>query len=152
MDVMRGLVIAALGLACSERGLPTERSDLAGRGDPVRDLSVLGGEAGRIACGDKFCDLAGRGEICCQDFNNATTCTTADACHTGVIACDGDEDCPGAHCCGVWGEWYHLSCTAPCMGQPACRSASDCPMHAPFCCRTYLALYCSEHQQGSECR
>ena len=147
------LLVTVLNVACNEHGLPAQTTD-GGLGDlAVRaDLAKLDDQAGRIACGDKVCDFAGRGEICCQDFNNVTSCTTADLCHVGVIACDGNEDCAGAQCCGIFGEWDHTACSAPCMQRQVCRSAADCPAQAPFCCRTYVAFYCGDVQQGFECR
>jgi len=70
-----------------------------------------------VACGTESCDLP---SACCGD-ESAVSCSDAATCVAARIEinCDGDEDCPGATCCGAYNNQggTFMSATTTCGQQ-----------------------------------
>jgi hypothetical protein len=158
------LALVPLSLAFALAGCPSSTvqpgpdsgADAAGLGDAgagtdaatTSDAGTMGN--GVICTGSGNC---APGEVCCGG-SSAVVCQAASAsCDGPTLACDGSEDCPGAHCCQNVGTTCAASCTG---GSRICHASSECET-GQTCCPNGGAvpqgqlMHCTTLAAGTSC-
>lgn len=119
-----------------------------------------GSGAGVVACAGQTCPLTA-GQLCCHDYSAGSQPHCMMDCGGSVgdsFACDGPEDCAGAHCCALlMNSGTHATCKPSCTWgseRQHCHSDDECadaPGGARKCCPISPSLYPGVNACDSAC-